>query len=65
MMYRIEHIDNTTTGICELCKNYNVITLEKLEDKNVYVCDTCRVWIEKDIFGTINPLVYFHTWIVL
>ena len=64
-MYRIEHIDNTTTGTCKACENYDVITLERFNDKNIYVCDACRIYIEKEIseFEKLNPLSEYHWWL--
>ena len=48
IMFRIEHIDNITTGTCELCDSYGILTLEMLHGKNVYVCNTCRDAAEKE-----------------
>ena len=57
LIFRIEHADNTTTGICESCHNYGTLTLEKINDDYqdvfVYICDICQDQLERDIFGTL------------
>jgi hypothetical protein len=57
-MYRIEHIDNITTGICESCDEYGILTLERFKGEDIYVCNLCLDWLEKDIYGTVDPLGY-------
>jgi len=60
--FRIEHIDNITTGTCESCESYDILTLEKFKDEHIYVCSVCQDWIEKEIFGTLEPLTNFKIW---